>query len=316
MRIDGEPFGRLSGIDVQRYRLYGGSACTLDVTNYGARILRCILHDGGGDQSVVYGFQTLDEYVRDARFHGATIGRYANRIARGRIRLDAVEYELSRNENDTTLHGGPQGFDRQIWRVVDADQTGERAQVEMHLISPAGDQGFPGTLSVHVRFSLTPDAVLRIDYRARSDASTYVNLTNHAYWNLRGSGSGRDQRIQINAARYTPVDTRLIPTGELASVQGTAYDFRAASPVPPSLDTNFVLDNGDHALTLSDPHSRRTLTVSTTEPGVQVYSGFDPAVAIETQHFPDSPHHPNFPTTLLRAGETIVSHTRYAFTRR
>jgi aldose 1-epimerase len=244
---------------------------------------------------------------------GKTIGRYANRIARGSFALDGVTFALSTNEGLNTLHGGPDGFSKRTWEVADRSD----ASVTFVLRSLDGDQGFPGTLECRVRYSWSDDDALRLDYTAATDKPTVVNLSNHVYFNLSGdpSRSIAQHRLQLAASAYTPVDDESIPTGEIAPVD-SARDFRTARAVGTAIyDCNFVLDEWDGSLhyagTLCDPESGRTLVVETTQPGLQLFTGKPGAIALETQHFADAPHHSNFPSTVLRPGETFISSTVY-----
>jgi aldose 1-epimerase len=244
---------------------------------------------------------------------GKIIGRYANRIARGAFTLDGTAVVLATNEGRNTLHGGPDGFSKRTWEF--AGQTD--ASVTFALRSPDGDQGFPGTLDCSVRYSWSADDALRIDYTATTDKPTVVNFTNHVYFNLSGE-PGRSiaaYRLQLAASAYTPVDAESIPTGTLAPVDAER-DFRTERAVgTTTYDCNFAIDGWDgtlrRAATLSDPESGRTLVVETTQPGVQLYTGKPGAIALETQHFADAPNHPNFPSTVLRPGETFSSTTVY-----
>lgn len=246
---------------------------------------------------------------------GKTIGRYANRIARGSFALDGATYTLSTNEGRNTLHGGADGFSKRTWEIADRSP----GSVTFALHSPDGDQGFPGALDCRVRYTWSDDDALRLDYSATTDAPTVVNFTNHVYFNLSGE-PGRPiaaYLLQIAASAYTPVDDESIPTGAIAPVDPTR-DFRTARAVgTTAFDCNFVLDGWDgtlrRAATLSDPESGRTLSVETTEPGLQLYTGKPGAIALETQHFADAPNHPNFPSTVLRPGEAFASTTIYRF---
>ncbi len=246
---------------------------------------------------------------------GKIIGRYANRIAGGAFVLDGTAYALLTNEGPNTLHGGPDGFSKRRWEV--AEQAG--ASVTFALHSPDGDQGFPGALDCRVRYSWSDDDALRIDYTATCDKPTVVNLTNHVYFNLSGEpGRSISQyELQLAASAYTPVDGASIPTGQIAPVDALR-DFRVPRAVGTvAYDCNFALDGWDgtlrHAAMLSDPDSGRTLVLETTQPGVQLFTGKPGAIALETQHFADAPHHPNFPGTVLRPGETFTSTTIYRF---
>jgi aldose 1-epimerase len=247
---------------------------------------------------------------------GKTIGRYANRIAGGSFALDGTTYALLTNEGPTTLHGGPDGFSKRTWEVADrADDAG----VAFALHSPDGDQGFPGALDCRVRYTWSDDDALRIDYTASTDKPTVVNFTNHVYFNLSG-GPGRSISsyvLRIAASAYTPLDDASIPTGAIVPVDAMR-DFRTARAVgTTAYDCNFALDGWDsslrYAATLSDPESGRTIVVETTQPGLQLFTGKPGAIALETQHFADAPHHPNFPSTVLRPGEAFNASTIYRF---
>ena len=246
---------------------------------------------------------------------GKTIGRYANRIARASFELDGTSFALLANEGTTTLHGGPDGFSKRTWDVVEQSA----ASVTFALFSADGDQGFPGALACHVRYSLSDDDAVRIDYTATTDKPTVVNLTNHVYFNLSGdpSRSIASHVLQLRASAFTPVDDASIPRGDIVALDASR-DFRTARAIGTTrFDCCYVLDTADgslrHAGTLTDPESGRTLVVETTQPGVQLFTGKPGAVALETQHFADAPHHPNFPTTVLRPGETFASTTIYRF---
>lgn len=246
---------------------------------------------------------------------GKTIGRYANRIARGSFVLDGTTFTLSNNEGRNTLHGGADGFSKRTWEIADRSD----ASVAFVLRSPDGDQGFPGALECRVRYSWADDDALRLDYTATTDKPTVVNLTNHVYFNLSGDSSRSisQYRLQLAASAYTPVDDESIPTGKIAPVD-PGRDFLTARAMGTAIyDCNFVLDGWDgslrHAGTLCDPESGRTLAVETTQPGVQLFTGKPGAIALETQHFADAPNHSNFPSTALRPGETFTSSTIYRF---
>ncbi len=248
---------------------------------------------------------------------GKTIGRYANRIARGQLSLDGTTYALALNEGRNTLHGGPDGFSKREWSIVERTDS----SIEFLLRSPDGDQGFPGAMECHVRYRWNASNELSLEYAATTDAPTVINLTNHVYFNL-SAGKSADisqHELQIAASAYTPLDGELIPTGEIAGVQGTAFDFRTMRPIGDRMyDCNFVLDgwtgNLAYAAQARDPLSGRCVVVKTTQPGLQLYTGKPGAFALETQHFADAPHHPNFPTTVLRPGETFRATTVYGFT--
>ncbi len=245
---------------------------------------------------------------------GKSIGRYANRIARGRFMLDGVQYELLTNENGNTLHGGPDGFSHREWTVAEHDER----QVVFSLHSPDGDQGFPGDLDCTAEYLWTANNELHVIYTARSGKPTVVNFTNHVYFNLGGEETVAAYILQIPASRYTVVDDQLIPTGEIASVEGTDRDFRSARVLGEMpIDCCYAIDGWDGSLRpagrLTDPRNGRAIEVRTTQPGFQLYTGKKGAVAMEMQHFADAPNHPNFPSTVLRPGETFRAETIYRF---
>lgn len=314
------------------------------ITTYGARIVSIKTADKNGKMAdVVLGYDNLKEYLADPKsYFGAIVGRYGNRIGHGEFKLDGKTYHLPKNNGENSLHGGDIGFDKLVWKAREIPEG-----VELTLVSQDGDQGYPGTLTAHVRYTLHHNA-LRIDYSASTDQDTVVNLTNHSYFNLGGIGSGTilKDEIMIAADKYTPVDKGLIPTGELAPVEGTPMDFRKATVIGKRIqdnfeqlkiaggyDQNWVLrgSNGEikTAARVHDPVSGRVLTVTTTEPGVQFYTGNfldgtlhgpggvtygkNTGLCLETQHFPDSPNHPSFPTTELKPGQTRHSMTTFTF---
>ena len=247
---------------------------------------------------------------------GKTIGRYANRIAGGAFVLDGVTYTLLTNEGPNTLHGGPDGFSKRDWEVAAQSDS----LVEFALHSPDGDQGFPGALECRIRYTWSVGNELRLDYTATADKSTVINLTNHAYFNLHGADAAdvSQHELQIAASAYTPLDDELIPTGEIAQVEGTSRDFRRIRAIgEEKYDCNFVLDGWTGELQFAarahDPESGRSLLVETTQPALQLYTGKPGAFALETQHFADAPHHPNFPSTVLRPGDIFRSSTVYGF---
>lgn len=276
-------------------------------TTLGAAITGIFVPDRAGETACV----TVDA----GGSAGKTIGRYANRIARGEFTLDGVTYTLPANEGRNTLHGGPDGFSKRDWQIAERSE----GSVGFVLKSPDGDQGFPGAMECRIRYTWTDDNTLRLDYTATTTKPTVLNLTNHVYFNLSGV-TGRSiaqNQLQIGASAYTPLDAELIPTGEIAPVE-PSRDFRATRPIgEEKYDCNFVLDGWDGSLRaaarLHDPESGRTLNVATTQPGLQLYTGKPGAVALETQHFADAPHRPKFPSTVLRPGETFSSTTIYRF---
>ncbi|MFB7899057.1 aldose epimerase family protein [Streptomyces xiamenensis] len=341
-----ETFGRLpDGTRIDRWTLARGGT-RLGVLSYGGIVQTLEVPDRRGrGANVSLGFATLEPYLSATTYFGALIGRYGNRIAEGRFTLDGRTHQLPRNDGPNSLHGGDAGFDKRVWDIT---ATGPAA-LTLRRVSPDGEMGYPGALDVTVTYTLTDDGDFRIDYHATTDAPTVVNLTQHTYFNLSGEGSGSvlDHRLELAASRYTPVGATLIPTGELARVAGTPFDFRRRKPVGrdirtahPQLrygqgyDHNFVLDKGitsrpGPAATLDDPASGRSMSVHTTEPGVQFYSGNfldgtlsgssdrfyrqSDGLCLETQHFPDSPNRPDFPSTVLRPGGTYRSTTVYSF---
>jgi aldose 1-epimerase len=350
-----EPFGSTpDGTPVERWTLTNGEM-TVRVLTYGGVIQTLEVPDAHGEvENVVLGFADLAGYVDDDDpYFGSLIGRYGNRIADGRFTLDGATYQLPQNDGDNTLHGGTEGFDDRVWQATPVGDE-DVAALRLQLVSPDRDQGFPGTLTTTVTYSLDAESRLTVHYEATTDAPTVVNLTQHTYWNLAGEGSGDiyDHQLQIDASGYTPVDETLIPTGEIAPVEGTPFDFREPTAIGARIrqadqqllygqgyDHNWALDRTDNgaregsdsedaleeAAVLHDPSSGRTLTISTTEPGLQFYSGNfldgtlvgtsgstyrqGDGLALETQHFPDSPNQPDFPSTELRPGEVYDSTT-------
>ncbi|WP_328538947.1 aldose epimerase family protein [Streptomyces sp. NBC_00344] len=321
MSAQPEPFGRLAdGTPVHRWTLERGGT-RVRVLTYGGIVQSVDVPDREGARTgVALGFADLAGYLeRPGPYLGALVGRYANRIAGGVFTLDGQTYRLARNNPPNSLHGGDLGFDKRVWEAEPAGAYG----VRLSRVSPDGEEGFPGRLPVTVTYSLDGNGALRIAYEATTDAPTVVNLTNHSYWNLAGadSGSAAGHELRISASRITPVDEHLIPTGELAPVEGTRFDFRAPRKAGPGYDHNYVLDGPD-AAELYDPGSGRVLTVTTTEPGIQLYTGdhlddgpfgAGDGIALETQHFPDAPNRPDFPSAVLRPGGVYASETVYGF---
>ncbi|WP_053851263.1 aldose epimerase family protein [Streptomyces sp. NRRL B-24085] len=342
-------FGTLAdGTKVHIWSLANGGT-RMKVLSWGGVVQSLEIPDRKGHYAnVSAGFDNLDDYVAKTPYFGALIGRYGNRIAKGQFTLDGKSYQLSVNDGDNSLHGGTQGFDKRVW---DVEPFTKGSDVGLHLYhtSVDGEMGYPGTLKVKVTYTLTRHGDWRIDYEATTDKATVVNLTSHVYWNLGGEGTGtiEDHELRIAASRYTPTDSGLIPTGELARVAGTPFDFRKGKQIGrdirvghPQLvtakgfDHNWVLDKGitakpEHVATLRDRASGRTLRISTVEPGLQFYSGNfldgtlvgpsghtyrqGDALCLETQHFPDSPNHPSFPSTVLRPGQTYRTTTIHSF---
>ncbi|MET7436376.1 aldose epimerase family protein [Streptomyces sp. NPDC005496] len=320
-----ELFGTLSdGARVHRWTLER-SGVRVRVLTYGGIVQSAEVPDRDGRTvDVVLGFPRLDDYVAHPEpYFGALVGRYANRIAGGRFPLDGGICRLARNNGPNSLHGGDRGFDKRVWDAEPVEHG-----VRLSRVSPDGEEGFPGRLEVSATYTLDGDGALRISYEAVTDAPTVVNLTNHTYWNLTGSGNAGGHELRLDASRLTPVDADLIPTGELAAVDGTRFDFRTPRKVGSGYDHNFVLDKGlsespVKVAELYDPASGRQLSVATTEPGLQLYTAdhldasvpFAPGdgIALETQHFPDSPNRPEFPSTGLLPGEVYRSETVYRF---
>ncbi|MFE2581020.1 aldose epimerase family protein [Streptomyces sp. NPDC059378] len=344
-----ELFGTLAdGTKVHRWSLENGGT-RLKVLSYGGIVNSLEIPDRHGRyRNVSLGFGNIEDYVAKSPYFGALIGRYGNRIGKGQFTLDGTAYQVSVNDGVNSLHGGAQGFDKRVWDVEPFTK-GSDVGLHLHYTSVDGEMGYPGTLRAKVTYTLTRSGDWRIDYEATTSKTTVVNLTSHVYWNLAGEGSGSvyDHELSIAAARYTPVDSGLIPTGELAKVAGTPFDFRRTKAVGADIrvahqqllygkgiDHNWVLDKGVtakpvHVATLRDPSSGRSLSIATTEPGLQFYSGNfldgtlvgsggriyrqGDALCLETQHFPDSPNKPSFPSTVLRPGRTYRTSTVHSF---
>ena len=348
MTVPRAPFGVLpSGEAVEVYTLGNAKSVEVRAMTYGAAIVSVrVPNRAGRVDDVVLGFDDLDDYVTKARFFGTVVGRYGNRIGRGRFSLDGSTIQLATNNGPNHLHGGVKGFDTVVWKAAPFERDGS-VGVTFTYLSADGEEGYPGALEASVAYTLTPRNELILDYTARTNRATPINLTNHSYFNLAGRGHGDilQHQLRLYAGRYTPTDATQIPTGEIAPVAGTPFDFRTPSAIGARIDAgdeqlrrgngydhNFVIDGFDRskgpvlhpAARVVDPGSGRTLDVATTEPGVQFYSGnnldqtrngFGPRTAfcLETQHFPDSPNHSNFPSTILRPGDTYRSTTVYTF---
>lgn len=334
----------IDGKQTDLFVLKNNNGMTVTITNYGGRVVNLLVPDKTGKTvDVSIGHNDVQSYAAGSdTYFGALIGRYGNRIAKGRFKLDGKEYVLATNNGPNHLHGGNKGYSRVVW---DAKQTGDSTLVLTYL-SKDGEEGYPGNLNVKVVYTLTGDNALRIDYEATTDKKTVLNLTNHTYFNLNGEGSGtiNNHLLQINADRYTPVDSTLIPTGELAAVAGTPFDFRPPTAIGARIeekhdqllkgkgyDHNFVLNGSGMrqvARAVGDK-SGILMEVHTTEPGMQFYGGnfmqgqhtlkngakdeFRTAFCLETQHYPDSPNQPNFPSTVLSPGQTYKTTTVYKF---
>ena len=341
-------FGKMpNGQTIDLYTLTNRNGMKVTITNYGGRVVSLYVPDRHGKlDDVVLGFDDLKGYLGNNPYFGAIIGRYANRIAKGEFTLDGVTYHLPINDGPNSLHGGPQGFDRQVWKP--RELPGAHPALELTYLSKDGEEGYPGNLSVKVVYTLEEDNALRIDYMATTDKDTVINFTNHSYFNLAGQGNGDilKQVMMINADKFTPIDATLIPTGKLESVEGTPFDFRKPTVIGARInddnqqlkyahgyDDNWVLNRHGSGLSLaaraSDPEFGRVLEVLTTEPGVQFYTGnfldgtihgkggkvygYRCAFTLETQHFPDSPNHPNFPSTELKPGQEYHQVTVFKF---
>jgi len=342
-------FGRLpDGREVVEHTLDNGRGLVLKAINLGGIVTSlCCPDRKGRSANVVLGFDNLADYVERNPNFGTLVGRYANRICEGRFRLDGNLFALARNDAAHALHGGPTGFGKRWWSIEPRPATDDGSvALALRRCSGDGEEGYPGRLDVEVIYTLTPNDEWRIDYRATTSRATVVNLTHHAYWNLAGAGTVLDHELTLNASRFLPVDSGLIPTG-IADVAGTPFDFREPTPIgarirsgDPQLmrargyDHCFVLDRAGvnglvQAARLREPLSGRVLDIETTQPGVQFYSGNfldgrlrgsggqayrqGDGLCLETQHFPDSPNHPEFPSTVLRPGETFQSTTVHRF---
>jgi len=346
MDIDKKPFGKTQdGREVLLYTLKNHHMAVV-ISTFGGDVVSIEVPDRNGKVAdVVLGFDNLADYEKQGPYFGAIVGRYANRIANGTFTLDGKTYHVPINNPPNALHGGIKGFDKKVWEATDSsDASG--LHLHLHYLSKDGEEGFPGNLNVDVTYTLTEQDELRIDYRATTDKDTVLNLTNHTYFNLKGQGQGKivGHKIMINADRYTPVNANLIPTGELAPVAGTPFDLRKLTVIGAHIDDNnqqlkiakgydhnFVLNGGGKmglAAKVVEPTTGRVLEVLTDQPGVQFYTGnsldgtakgkgsvynFRDGFCLETQHFPDSPNHPNFPTTELKPGQIFQSTTIYRF---
>ena len=342
-----EPFGATAtGEAVERITLTNRHGVTLQAMTYGAIITALRVPDRTGALGdVVLGYDSLAAYEASSPYFGAVVGRYGNRIAKGRFTLAGREHVLAVNNGPNHLHGGLRGFDKVVW-AAETFQNDSATGITFRYVSKDGEEGYPGTLSVAVTYTLTDANAVRIEYEASTDAATPVNLTQHSYFNLEGSGDILGHELTLAADRFTPVDSTLIPTGELRAVAGTAFDFSTPRAIGERIgateeqvrfgggyDHNFVLTRADSGLVraalVRDPASGRTLEVLTTEPGVQFYSGnvldgtltgkggtvyrHRTGFCLETQHFPDSPNQPAFPTTILEPGRTLRSTTEWRF---
>lgn len=344
MNLKKELFGEVNGEKVFEYTITNENGMMVKIINYGGIITHLCIPDEEGDLTdVVLGYDSLQQYLDETPYFGAIIGRYGNRIAKGKFKLDGKEYQLSTNDGPNHLHGGIKGFDKVVWNTSDFIHP-DSAGVVLSYLSEDGEEGYPGNLEVTVIYSLNNENELRIDYEAETDKPTIVNLTHHSYFNLKGQGEGDilDHQLQILADRYTPVDKTLIPTGVQERVEESAMDFRVPNSIGSRIadveggyDHTWVLNNYDEdrsmrlVARLTDPDSGREMEVYTDQPGLQFYSGnfLDGSITgkdgkvyhkhyglcLETHHFPDSPNRPDFPSTVLRRGEKYKTTTTYKF---
>ena len=333
-----QDFGQADGKPVYLFTLTNKSGTKVKITNYGGIVTSWVAPDKNGiNSSIVLGFDSLSGYLAKPPYFGALVGRYGNRIAKGKFKIGDTTYTLATNNGKNHLHGGLKGFDKQVW---DASMVDSVPALTLNYVSKDGEEGYPGNLKVTVVYTLSDDNELGIEYSAETDKPTPVNLTNHSYFNLSGSVANTilGETLKVDADAYTPVDTTLIPTGKLLPVKGTPFDFTTATTigariaqVPGGYDHNFVLNSKDGSLklaaVLTDSLSGRKLEVYTTQPGLQFYTGNflngsiqtsdgkaigkNAALCLETQHFPDSPNEPSFPSTILKPGEKYHSITKY-----
>ena len=335
------------GKQVDLFTLKNTKGMVVQITNYGGKIVSIIVPDRDGNMGdVCLGYESANEYINGTASLGATMGRFANRIANAQFTLNDSTYQLAKNNGEHTIHGGKNGFRFQVW---DAKQLDEQ-NLELSYTAKDGEEGFPGTMTLKVLFTVTEDNELKLTYHATTDKPTVLNVTNHAFFNLEGEGNGDilDHELLVNADAFTPVDATAIPTGEIRNVKGTPLDFTEMKRVGDRIDAdydqlkhvggydhNFVLNKKENELALAallyEPVSGRVMEVKTTEPGLQVYTansltgkgtdigkggkayGSRSSICLETQHFPDSPNHPNFPSTVINPGEDFVSTTIYKF---
>jgi aldose 1-epimerase len=346
MDIRKEHWGRdEDGFAVDLYTLTNDKGMTVKITNFGGIVTSIVTLDRDGKPgNVVLGYDNLEDYLKGTPYFGALIGRYGNRIAKGKFTLDGQEYTLATNNGPNHLHGGVKGFDKVLWEAEEV-RTDSGVGLRLTYVSPDGEEGYPGTLTATVTYTLTDDNGLRIDYDARTDQKTPVNLTNHSYFNLAAgeADNALQHELKVMAERFVPVDETQIPTGELKEVKGTPMDFTQATAIGDRIgqveggyDHTYVLQNQDESLSLAatvyEPVSGRYMEVYTTQPGIQFYSGnfLDGSLTgrgdkvykkhygfcLETQHFPDSPNQPDFPSTILEPGEVYYHTTIYKFSTR
>ena len=349
MKIKKESFGEFDGEKVEIYTLINANQVEIKITNYGGIVTSIKIPDKNGRfDDVVLGYNNLQDYINNNPYFGCIVGRYGNRIGQAKFTLEGKEFTLAKNDGENNLHGGLKGFDKVLWNAEPV--IGKDSQsLELTYLSKDGEEGFPGNLKVTVTYTLTNDNLFRIDYLATTDKDTIVNLTNHTYWNFAGEGSGDilEHELMLNADSFTPVDQGLITTGEIISVENTPMDFRKPTAIGDRIesdydqlkfgggyDHNWVLnakedDEPSLAATVYEPVSGRFMEIFTTEPGIQFYSGnfldgsitgksgkayeFRNGFCLETQHFPDSPNKPEFPSVVLKPGETYKTTTIHKF---
>ena len=340
--VSAKSFGKTAKDEpVTLYTLTNKDGMSVSLMDYGAAVVNLLVPDRTGKlDDVVLGFESVAPYFTQTAYFGATIGRYGNRIANGSFKLGDHTYQLPKNNGPNSLHGGLNGFDKQLWKVEHKESN--PPSIRFSRVSPDGEEGYPGKLSVNVTFTLTEKNQLRISYQATTDKPTIINLTNHTYFNFAGAGNRTilDHIVTLHANAFTPVDSTLIPTGKIQKVAGTPWDFQTAKPIgkdikavggdPVGYDHNYVLEGGAScAAEVYDPASGRLMKVVTDQPGIQFYTGnfLDGTLTgkggkvypqyggfcLETQHYPDSPNHPNFPSTLLKPGQVYKTTTVYAF---
>lgn len=341
------PFGTADGKSVNLYTLTNKNGLVAKITNYGGIVTSLMVPDRNGNLAdVVLGYDNVDSYIENNPYFGALIGRYGNRIADGKFSLDGVEYTLAKNNGENHLHGGIKGYDKVVWSAKET-KTNEGVGLELTYLGPDGEEGYPGNLSITVIYTLTNNNELKVDYFATTDKKTVVNLTHHSYFNLAGEGNILGHELMLNADRFTPVDEGLIPTGELRVIEGTPFDFTKATTIGARIDQddeqlrfgggydhNWVLNKSRSgimtlAASLYDPKSGRLMEIFTTEPAIQFYAGnfldgtitgkrgqiylYRSGLCLETQHYPDSPNKPDFPSTVLNPGEEYRHTTIHKF---
>ncbi len=345
MNLSKEKFGKHEGQKVLLYMLKNDNNVEIRITNYGGIITHVMVPDKAGNiEDVCIGFDHFRDYLQEHPYFGAIVGRYANRIAKGLFELDGVEYSLPINNGPNSLHGGMRGFDKKVWDVKEEINNKNEVGIQLYYRSEDMEEGFPGNLDVYVTYTLTNDNQIKIDYSAETDKSTPINLTNHSYFNLtafRDNVLGHE--VMINANKYTEADENLIPTGNIIDLKGTPLDLSKPTIIKENIekldkgyDNNYVLDNSNgelvHAATVYEPVSGRELKAFTTEPGLQFYTGnfldgtltgknnvkyqAHDGLCLEAQHYPDSPNHPEFPSTILEPEEKYKQTTIYQFSAR